>query len=185
MHAGEVSVMGVHNWLQSLICIHNTVITCSNFLMSVRIVACSSLYSSREMAPRSIYLCHLSSWSVHSDRMLSLLPGDTTACVAVLSVFFLDLQKMACQEGSHTIHTSSFESCVPMLREYNYLSSCFSFNLSMNISTSVIIVKCKSSFECFDVGGWPLVLGEWDHFFWDEHCFREQFIYNVTSLLPL
>ena len=75
------------------------------------------------MAPHSINLCHLSSWSMHSNHMLSLLLGDITGCVAVLSAYFLDLS--TCQEGSRMIHSSSFESCASMLKivhDHFYLS---------------------------------------------------------------
>ena len=57
-----------------------------NFLMSDNIVPCNSSYSSLVIAPQSSNECHFCSWSIHSDRMLTLRPGDETNVVELVAL---------------------------------------------------------------------------------------------------
>ena len=50
--------------------------TVQNFLISVRIAFWRSSYSSLVITPRSFTLCHLSNWSMHSERRVILFPGE-------------------------------------------------------------------------------------------------------------
>ena len=58
--------------------------------MSDSIVPCNSSYCSFVIAPQSNKECHFCNWSIHSERMLTLRPGDATnmleVVIAVLSV---------------------------------------------------------------------------------------------------
>ena len=52
--------------------------------MSDSIVPCNSSYCSLEIAPQSSRECHFCNWSIHSDRMLTLRPGDATNMLEVV-----------------------------------------------------------------------------------------------------
>ena len=63
--------------------------------MSDSIVACNSSYWSLLIAPQPSKACHFWSWSMHSDLMLTLHPGDVTkvagAVLDVVQVVELDV----------------------------------------------------------------------------------------------
>ena len=66
--------------------------------MSDSIVACNSSYWSLLIAPQSSKACHFWSWSIHSDLMLTLRPGDVTKVVGAVHVLDVVAEDLPLEE---------------------------------------------------------------------------------------
>ena len=131
--------------------------------MSLKILACSSLYCSRVIPPFSRRVCHLSSCSMHCERICNLLLGEITVLVGLRSSTFefTEVEEHTSDRDLRRLGGSSYDPCFPIcircphILSFSsvYLPECFFLRFSKISSTSSnFFHNCLSSSSAVSSG---------------------------------